>query len=79
MSRQLVPLSSTALRVLRTLAAAGRVMTGAELVQTARIGWGRLVDVLSVLERRGYVRVSGERVAITRRGLAFCARLAGSS
>ena len=79
MSRQRVPLSSSALRVLRTLAVAGRVMTGAEVVQTARVGWVRLADVLPVLERRGYVRVSGELVAATRRGVSFCARLGGSS
>lgn len=74
-----MPLSTGALRVLRSLVLTGRAMTGAEVVSHARVGWSRLMDVLLVLERRGYVRVQGDRVAATQRGRKALASIGGAA
>lgn len=63
-----MPLSEGAVRVLRALVLSGRAMSGAQVIQHARVGWGHLEDVLPVLERRGYVRVDVEYVGATKRG-----------
>ena len=68
MSSKRVPLSDGAWRVLRAVKLAGGSAPAESLLEAAAGSWHRLLGAVSVLERRGLVRLRPGLVVLTRDG-----------
>lgn len=68
-SNKRAPLSEAAWRVLRAVKQSGGTATPETLLDVAQGSWQRLLGSISVLERRGLVKLRPGVVVLTRDGL----------